>query len=95
MFKKLQQKWKVNNVQFALIFTTFAIGGSLTGYVTRKLFKLTSLEPGILKSVLYIVVLTIIWPFMVLLVSVFTGQLVFFKNYIKKMLSRFGFKRKA
>jgi hypothetical protein len=89
MFKRLKTKWGVSWLNFTLIFCTFAIGGSLTGYVTRKLFKLTSLEPGLVKGVLYAVVLTIIWPFMVLLISVFFGQFSFFKAYVGKLIKKF------
>ena len=88
MFKRLKDKWKVTWLNFILIFCTFAIGGSLTGYVTRKLFKLTSLQPGLLKGFLYIIVLTAIWPFMVLAVSVIFGQFTFFKNYVGKLLAK-------
>ena len=88
MFKRLKNKWNVNWLNFTLIFCTFAIGGSLTGYVTRKLFKLTTLEPGLLKGFLYIIVLTAIWPFMVLFISIFFGQFTFFKNYVSKLITK-------
>jgi hypothetical protein len=67
MLKRLQDKWKVNGTQLLLILCTFAIGGSTTGYITRKLFKFAiPLEPGILKSVLYVLVITLLWPFVVI-----------------------------
>jgi hypothetical protein len=90
MFNGLKNKWKVSWLNFVLIFCTFAIGGSLTGYVTRKLFKaFIPLEAGFFKGLLYIIVLTIIWPFMVLFISLFFGQFRFFKNYVGKLLSKF------
>ncbi len=95
MFQKLKDKWGVNWLNFTLIFCTFAIGGSLTGYVTRKLFKyFIPLEPGPIKSILYIIVITLIWPFMVLGISFFFGQFTFFKNYVGRLVNKIIRKRK-
>jgi len=85
MFQRLQQKWKVNGLHLALILCTFAIGGSLTGFVGRKLMNLFPLEQGWLWIVVYILVVTILWPFSVLFVSIPFGQYRFFTGYLKKM----------
>src|SRR5687767_6665934 len=90
MFQRLQQKWKVNGLHLALILCTFAIGGSLTGFVGRKLMNLFPLEQGWLWIVVYILVVTIVWPFAVLLVSLPFGQYRFFTGYLKKMGKRMG-----
>jgi formyltetrahydrofolate-dependent phosphoribosylglycinamide formyltransferase len=90
MFQRLQQKWKVNGLHLALILCTFAIGGSLTGFVGRKLMNLFPLEQGWLWIVVYILVVTIVWPFAVLLVSIPFGQYRFFTGYLKKMGKRMG-----
>jgi formyltetrahydrofolate-dependent phosphoribosylglycinamide formyltransferase len=90
MLKKLREHWGVNGLNLLLIICTFALGGSLCGYIGRKLLALTSLEKGILWIVLYIVLITILWPITVLLVSIPLGQFSFFKKYIKKVLSRFS-----
>ena len=90
MFQRLQQKWKVNGLHLALILSTFAIGGSLTGFVGRKLMNLFPLEQGWLWIVVYILVVTIVWPFAVLLVSIPFGQYRFFTGYLKKMGKRMG-----
>lgn len=90
MFQRLQQKWKVNGLHLALILSTFAIGGSLTGFVGRKLMSLFPLEQGWLWIVVYILVVTIVWPFAVLLVSIPFGQYRFFTGYLKKMGKRMG-----
>ena len=85
MFERLQKKWKVGGTQLLLILCTFAIGGSLTGYVGRKLLNLLPLEEGVLWIILYIIVVTLIWPFAVLLISFFFGQYRFFVGYLRKM----------
>lgn len=90
MFDKLKQRWKVNGLNLVLIITTFAIGGSLCGYAGRKLLSLTSLDKGALWVVIYIILITILWPLAVLLVSIPLGQFGFFKRYISKIFKRFG-----
>ncbi len=85
MFEKLKHKWKVNGINLLLIITTFALGGSLCGYAGRKILLLTNLEKGVLWFVLYIVVVTLLWPLCVLLISIPLGQFTFFKKYIIKI----------
>lgn len=93
MFDKLRKKWNVGLLQLILILCTFAIGGSLCGYAGRKIMMLLPIEKGILWFVLYILIITILWPIAVLLVSVFFGQFKFFKNYIGKIAHRMGLKK--
>ena len=90
MFQRLQQKWRVNGLQVLLILCTFAIGGSLTGFAGKKLMNLLSVEQRWLWVVIYIVIITIIWPFAVLVVSLFFGQYRFFLKYIRKIGTRIG-----
>jgi CHASE2 domain-containing sensor protein len=85
MFKRLQQKWEVKGWQLLLILLTFALGGSLTGFVGRRLLALTGLQGGVLFVLAYIVVMTLIWPFMVLLVSIPLGQFSFFRRYLRRL----------
>jgi hypothetical protein len=94
MLKKLQQKWKVGLLQLVLIITTFALGGSLCGYVGRKLLALTNIDKGFLWVVLYVVLITILWPMAVILVSIPLGQFAFFKNYLKKVFARISGRKK-
>jgi formyltetrahydrofolate-dependent phosphoribosylglycinamide formyltransferase len=91
MFQRLQQKWKVTGLQLVFILSTFAIGGSLTGYVGRRLLNLLSLEKGVLWVILYILLVTLLWPLAVLVVSIPFGQFPFFINYLKKIGTRMGF----
>ena len=87
-FNKLQQKWGVGAVQFWLIMLTFALGGSLSGYLNKQLLNLVFLEKNVAYWVFYPIVLTILWPFSVIFVSLATGQFSFFKGYLSRMLAR-------
>jgi formyltetrahydrofolate-dependent phosphoribosylglycinamide formyltransferase len=88
MFRRLKEKWGLNWPRFILVFTTFALGGSLCGYTGKRLMGLTSIEKGVLYYVIYILLITIIWPICVLLVSIPMGQFAFFRNYLVKMWRR-------
>ncbi|HEU4470651.1 MAG TPA: phosphoribosylglycinamide formyltransferase [Flavisolibacter sp.] len=93
MFKRLQEKWKVSPGRLFLILVTFAIGGSLTGYLGRRIMPATGIESKAVYVPVYVVLITFIWPFMVLLVSIFTGQFLFFRSYLAKMGQRMGIGR--
>ena len=85
MFEGLQKKWKVSGWQLTLILCTFAIGGSATGYVAKKVMNLLSIQQNWLWIVVYILLITIIWPLMVLIISIPFGQFPFFRTYIQKI----------
>ncbi|HQW92854.1 MAG TPA: phosphoribosylglycinamide formyltransferase [Ferruginibacter sp.] len=68
-----------------LIIATFALGGSLCGYTGRKILLLTGLDEGITWVILYIILVTLLWPVCVLLISIPMGQFAFFKRYIIKI----------
>ncbi|HEY6502692.1 MAG TPA: DUF6787 family protein [Chitinophagaceae bacterium] len=93
MLERLQKKWKVGGLQLVLILCTFAIGGSLTGYAGKRIMNLFDIEQKWPWAVLYIVVITILWPVAVLLVSVLFGQFRFFTGYLKKIGRRMGIVR--
>jgi len=90
MFEKLRQKWKVNVLQLVLILCTFAIGGSLTGYAAKKIMNILPVESDWLWAIIYILLVTIIWPVMVLIVSLPFGQFRFFYNYSRKLGQKMG-----
>jgi formyltetrahydrofolate-dependent phosphoribosylglycinamide formyltransferase len=90
MLKKLQQKWKVTHLDLLLILITFAAGGSLCGFASRKIINFTGIDKGLVWAIVYMLLLTITWPFCVLLVSLVTGQFAFFKKYIAKIGRRFS-----
>jgi hypothetical protein len=90
MFEKLRKKWKVNVLQLVLILCTFAIGGSLTGYAAKKIMNILAIEADWLWTIIYILLVTIIWPIMVLIISLPFGQFRFFYNYTRKLGQRIG-----
>ena len=90
MFEKLRQKWKVNVFQLVLILCTFAIGGSLTGYAGKKIMNVLPIESDWLWAIIYILLVTIIWPVMVLIISLPFGQFRFFYNYTRKLGQKIG-----
>ena len=88
MLERLKSKWNVSGGRLLLIIVTFAAGGSLCGYAGRKLLGLMNLEKGVLWVVLYIILITILWPIAVILVSIFTGQFGFFRRYLQRIFRR-------
>ena len=85
MFKRLQQKWKVSAGRLVLILTTFAIAGSCTGYAGRKVLSLAAIESQVVYIILYIIIVTLLWPLMILLISIPMGEFYFFRNYMSKL----------
>ena len=93
MLNKLKTKWNVSGIQLILILCTFAVGGSLCGYAGRRILGLLRIEKGILWWVLYVILITLLWPISVMLVSILTGQFKFFKNYLARMARRMKLKK--
>jgi len=85
MFQKLKQRWKVNTINLAFIIATFAIAGSLCGQSAANLVDLLVINKNISWWLVYLFVVTILWPFFILVVSVPLGQFTFFKNYLLKV----------
>ncbi len=85
MFEKLKAHWKVNGLNLVLIIATFALGGSLCGYAARKLLLFTNLEKGIAWIIVYLLLVTLLWPLCVILISIPLGQFSFFKQYLIKV----------
>ncbi|MCH5599754.1 DUF6787 family protein [Niabella ginsengisoli] len=88
MLNRLKQKWGVGPFQLFLILCTFAIGGSLSGYAGRFLLSQAAIANRALYIIVYILVVTLIWPFMVLGVSIVFGQFRFFKKYLGQLLKK-------
>ena len=95
MFGGLQKKWKVNGLQLTLILCTFAIGGSMTGFIGKKIMNALSISQDWLWAIVYILLITIIWPMMVIIVSIPFGQFRFFRGYIRKLGEKMGFIKKT
>ena len=94
MFEKLKQRWNVNGLNLVLIISTFALGGSLCGYAGRKLLMLAGLEKGILWIILYVLLITLLWPVCVLIISIPLGQFAFFKRYLVKVWGKMSGSKK-
>lgn len=86
MFDRLQKKWGVSGIRFVLIFCVFAFGGSLTGFVAKKLMPLTGIDKPVIYWITYILIVTLLWPLCILVVSLPFGQFRFFWDYEKKLL---------
>ena len=95
MLHRLKNKWQVSWFQFTLIFTTFALGGSLCGYLGRMLLSYANLDKNLLFFILYVTVVTILWPFCVLAISIPFGQFSFFKRYLGRIKDKMVNKRKS
>lgn len=85
MFKGLQNKWKVNGWQLLVILVTFAVGGSLCGYLGRVILGWFRIEQATIRVPLYIILVTLLWPACVLLISIPLGQFAFFTRYLQKL----------
>jgi hypothetical protein len=53
--------------------------------------NLLSIEADWLWAIVYIILITIIWPLMVIIVSIPFGQFRFFTNYTRKLGEKLGF----
>jgi hypothetical protein len=93
MFKKLSEKWKVGPLQLTLILCTFAFGGSATGWVAKKIMNSLGLQQDVVWATVYILLITLLWPLMVLVISIPFGQFRFFQSYIRKLIAKLGFLR--
>ena len=94
MFGRLQKKWGVGPGRMLLIFCTFAVGGSACAWVARQLMELIGVGSNGWGIVLYILLVTVLWPFTVLLIAVFFGQFRFFTAYLGRMGRRMGLRRR-
>ncbi|MCU0323308.1 MAG: hypothetical protein MUE72_12885 [Chitinophagaceae bacterium] len=85
MFGKLKEKWKVGWLQFTLIFCTFALGGSGCAKLASWLLSFVLAEKSWVYWIIYVPLVTLLWPFCVLIISIPLGQFKFFSNYLKRM----------
>jgi hypothetical protein len=88
MLDRLKEKWGVGPARIILILVTFALGGSLTGYLAKKLIAAIDIDSIYLYIPVYIILVTVLWPLMVILVSLPLGQFFFFRNYIRRIANK-------
>lgn len=77
-----------------LILLIFALGGSVTGFVGKRLMSVFEIEIAVLNIIVYLLLITIIWPVAVLVVSIPFGQFSFFRNYIVRIGNRLFIRKK-
>jgi len=85
MLHRLKQKWNVSWGRFALIFLTFALGGSTCAKVGNWLLSFILTEKNAWYWIIYVPLVTVLWPLCVLAISIPLGQFSFFSNYLKRM----------
>ena len=88
MFERLKQRWNVSGTDLALILLTFAFGGSLCGWLGRKILTLVDLDHGLVWVIFYLLLVLLLWPVCVIALSILTGQYAFFKKYLHKIKTR-------
>lgn len=93
MFARLKEKWKVSWIQFVLIFTTFALGGSLCARLGSLILNFVLDEGSVWFWILYVPLVTLLWPLCVIVISIPFGQFGFFTNYLNNMAKKMGLKK--
>lgn len=88
MLRRLQSRWNLSPLSLLLVLITFALGGSLCGYLGRVLLKPFATGLLWLDVILYVLAVTLIWPLCVLAVSIPLGQFRFFSNYLRRLFGR-------
>jgi formyltetrahydrofolate-dependent phosphoribosylglycinamide formyltransferase len=88
MLEQLQKKWNISGSQFILVLLVFALGGSATGYLGKIIMNWLQINTGWLWTLIYIIVVTLLWPLNVLLVSIPFGQFKFFSHYLRTIGKR-------
>lgn len=88
MLEKLKKRWQVNTLGLFLIILTFALGGTLCGIAGKRVMLLTGMEKNITWYLIYILIISILWPACVLLISIPLGQYLFFSAYLLRVKNR-------
>jgi formyltetrahydrofolate-dependent phosphoribosylglycinamide formyltransferase len=85
MLHRLKKKWNVSWARFTLIFITFALGGSACARLGNWLLEFILTERTVLYWIIYIPLVSLLWPICVLVISIPLGQFNFFKNYLSRI----------
>lgn len=97
MLQSLQKRWKVTATQLVLILCVFAITGFSTAYLSKVItgwVGFTTTTHWAWKLILRLLVLIFGYQVILLTVAALFGQLPFFWQYEKKILTRFGILKK-
>ncbi len=91
MFTRLQRKWNVNGTQFFCVFSTFAVTGTVTAWVSRSVTSWIEVSAFSFSWwALKIGVLLIGYQVFLLFFGFLFGQFSFFWKYEKKLLGKLG-----
>ena len=87
---KLQEKWRLKSIfQVVMVLIIFTLGGSTCAFLGGKIMPYLGFENrNVLFWVVYILMVTILWPICVLSYSIILGQYPFFKKYLSRMGKR-------
>lgn len=95
MLNKLKEHWEVQTKELILILCTFAVTGTLTAWLSKKVAEWLFLDKyGFAWWTSKIVVLIFGYQVIILIVGFCFGMFSFFWKYEKKILARFGFFKK-
>lgn len=87
--ERLKSKWKAKSIiHVIIILCVFAIGGSLSGILAKKLLSLITISSTAVRIPFYILLVTLCWPICVITVSIPFGQFNFFKGYLIRIFNR-------
>ncbi len=98
MIGKLKQRWNIqSNFQVFIILVVFAITGSTTVYLKKLIFDLIGINQEthlLAKTLIYIVVILVVYNVLLLIIGFLFGQFRFFWEFEKKFFSRLLFRKK-
>lgn len=95
MFNKLKKHWEVKSYELLLILCTFAVTGTLTAWLSKKVAEWLFLDAyGFAWWASKVLVLIFGYQVIILIVGFCFGMFSFFWKYEKKILSRFGIIKK-
>lgn len=87
--QKLKERWKLNSMwQLLLVICTFAIGGTACGIIGKQIMHLIGPDHKGLWVLMYILLITVLWPLCVLVTSIPLGQFNFFRHYLQRIGQR-------
>ena len=94
MVKHLKKKWNVNGWRMLIILIVFALSGSTTAFLGRRLIGYLDIEMVVVETIVYFILISVIWPFTILIISIPFGQFGFFRNYISRIGNRLFTRKK-